>query len=35
VLKGQSKHIWPISIGQEKAFVVARNNDSVMVIKYK
>lgn len=35
VLKGQSRHIRPIKIGQQQAYIVAKNNDSVMVIKYK
>ncbi len=32
-IKGQVRHIKPITINSKKAFVVARNNDSVMVIQ--
>jgi enediyne biosynthesis protein E4 len=34
-IKGQSRHIKPISISNQQAYVIARNNDSAMVIKYK
>jgi len=33
VIKGQVRHIEPITIGKTKAFILARNSDSVMVIK--
>lgn len=35
IIKGQVRHIKPIQINKQKAFVLARNNDSLMVIKYK
>ena len=35
VVKGQVRHIKPILIGNQKAFVLARNNDSLMIIKFK
>ena len=35
VVKGQVRHIKPILIGKQKAFVLARNNDSLMIIKFK
>ena len=35
VIKGQVRHIKPIQINKKNAFVLARNNDSLMVIKYK
>ena len=34
-IKGQVRHIRPIQVNKQKAFVLARNNDSVIVIKYK
>ena len=34
-IKGQIRHIKPIVIGKEQAFVIARNSDSAMVIKFK
>ncbi len=34
-IKGQVRHIKPIQINSQKAFVLARNNDSTMVIKFK
>lgn len=34
-IKGQVRHIKKITIGQQKAYVIVRNNDSVMVIKFK
>jgi enediyne biosynthesis protein E4 len=34
VIKGQARHIRRINIGGKEAFVVARNNDSTMVIQY-
>ncbi len=34
-VKGQVRHIKPISIGNEKSFILVRNNDSAMVIKFK
>ena len=34
-VKGQVRHISPIEINKQKAFILARNNDSLMVIKFK
>lgn len=34
-IKGQIRHIKPIQIGKQQAFVIARNSDSMMVIKFK
>ena len=34
-IKGQVRRIRPIQIKKQNAFVLARNNDSLMVIKYK
>jgi hypothetical protein len=34
-IKGQVKHIKKIMIGKEQAYILARNNDSLMVIKFK
>ena len=33
-IKGQIRHIKPILIGKQQAFVIARNSDSAMVIKF-
>jgi len=33
-LKGQVRHVKPIEVGKQKAFVLARNNDSLMLIKF-
>ena len=33
-IKGQVRHIKPIKIGKQSAFIVSRNNESVMVIKF-
>jgi hypothetical protein len=33
LIKGQVRHICSIKIGQQQAFVLAKNNDSTMVIK--
>ncbi len=33
-IKGEVRHIKEINIGKEKAYVLARNNDSLMVIKF-
>ncbi|HEY8660313.1 MAG TPA: VCBS repeat-containing protein [Hanamia sp.] len=33
-IKGQVRHIKKIKIGKEEAYILARNNDSVMVIKF-
>jgi hypothetical protein len=33
-IKGQSRKIEPVMIGKQKAYVIARNNDSAMVIKF-
>ena len=34
-IKGQIKHIKRIKIGKEEAYILARNNDSLMVIRFK
>ncbi|MEO5783320.1 MAG: VCBS repeat-containing protein, partial [Ginsengibacter sp.] len=34
-IKGQVRHIKPINIGKQQAYVIARNSDSAMVIKLK
>jgi hypothetical protein len=34
-IKGQVRHIKSVQIGKQKAFILARNNDSLMVIKFK
>ena len=34
-IKGQIRHIKSIKIGRQMAFVLARNNDSLMVVKFK
>jgi len=34
-IKGEVRHIKKINIGQEEAYILARNNDSVMVIKFE
>lgn len=34
-VKGQVRHIAPVKINNEKAFILAKNNDSLMVIKFK
>lgn len=34
-IKGQVRHIRPINIAGKKAYVLARNNDSAMVIQFK
>ena len=34
-IKGEVRHIKKINIGKEEAYILARNNDSVMVIKFK
>ncbi|HNP23607.1 MAG TPA: VCBS repeat-containing protein [Panacibacter sp.] len=33
-IKGQSRHIAPVRIGKQQAYIVARNGDSAMIIKY-
>ncbi len=33
-VKGQVRHIQTVSIGKQKAFILARNNDSTMLIKF-
>jgi hypothetical protein len=33
-LKGQSRKVEPLMIGTQKAYVIAKNNDSAMVIKF-
>lgn len=35
ILKGQTRHIRPIKINDRQAFIAARNNDSLMVVKFK
>ncbi|MEJ7828527.1 MAG: hypothetical protein WKF91_10035, partial [Segetibacter sp.] len=35
LIKGQVRHVRSIKIGKQQAFVLARNNDSAMVIKMK
>ncbi|HTL08043.1 MAG TPA: VCBS repeat-containing protein, partial [Chitinophagaceae bacterium] len=35
VIKGQTRHIAPITIAGREAFVMARNNDSTVVIRFK
>lgn len=34
VIKGQVRHIQPFQVGKNKAFVLVRNNDSAMVIRF-
>lgn len=34
-IKGQTRHIRRIEIGKKEAFILARNNDSTMVIRFK
>ena len=34
-IKGQVRHIEPIQIAAKNSFVIARNNDSLMLIKFK
>ena len=34
-IKGQVRHIKPINIGKQQAYIIARNSDSAMVIKFK
>ena len=34
-IKGQIRHIKPIHIGKKQAFVIARNSDSAMIVKFK
>jgi hypothetical protein len=33
IIKNQVRHILPININKKKAFVIARNNDSLMIIQ--
>jgi hypothetical protein len=35
IIKGQVRHVKEITIGKEKALVLAKNNDSLRVIKFK
>jgi hypothetical protein len=35
VVKGQVRHILPITIAGKQSFILARNNDSLMVIRYR
>ena len=34
VIKNQVRHIRPVTIGKQQAFIIARNSDSAMVIKF-
>jgi hypothetical protein len=34
-IKGQVRHIQPIEINSQKAFILARNNDSLIVVKFR
>ncbi len=34
-IKGEVRHIKKINIAKEEAYILARNNDSTMVIKFK
>ncbi|WP_242696458.1 VCBS repeat-containing protein [Longitalea luteola] len=34
-IKGQTRHIRKITIGKKEAFILARNNDSTMIIRFK
>ena len=34
-IKGQVRHVKPINIGKQQAYVIARNSDSAMVIRFK
>jgi hypothetical protein len=34
-LKGEVRHVLPITIGRQQDFVLARNNDSAMVIGFR
>jgi hypothetical protein len=34
-IKGQTRHVKKIEIGKKEAFILARNNDSTMVIRFK
>jgi hypothetical protein len=34
-IKGQVRHIKEINIGKKQAFILARNNDSTMIIQFK
>ena len=34
-IKGQVRHIKPIEINKQRAFILARNNDSLKIIKFK
>jgi hypothetical protein len=34
-VKGQVRHVLPITINKKQAFILARNNDSTMVIGFK
>jgi hypothetical protein len=34
-IKGQVRHIQKINIGKKEAFILARNNDSTMIIEFK
>jgi hypothetical protein len=34
LIKGQVRHIRKIAIAKKEAYILARNNDSVMVVKF-
>ncbi len=34
-IKGQVRHIKPITIGKQQAYIIARNSDSAIVVKFK
>ena len=34
-IRGQARHIKSINIAKQQAYIIARNNDSLMVIKYR
>jgi hypothetical protein len=34
-IKGQVRHILPVTVNQKEAFILARNNDSTMIIDFK
>ncbi len=34
-IKGQVRHIYPLNVGKDTAYILARNSDSAMVIKFK
>jgi len=34
-IKGQVRHVLPVTIGMQKAYILAKNDDTTMVIKFK